>query len=121
MSDEMIFRIILAVVLVVLIVWYRIKVSKRIAREKALKNAQLDSSDQRAEVSEASRDINAQPGLSPAVVAAITAAICVMTGKSAEQFKYTAIRRLANNNVWSLVGATDLMSNRQRFTERGSK
>lgn len=63
-----------------------------------------------------------ESGISPAVVAAITASICLMTGKSAEEFKFKAIRRAAGNYpVWTLVGTTDLIANRQRFFERGNK
>lgn len=63
-----------------------------------------------------------ESGISPAVVAAITASICLMTGKSAEEFKFKAIRRAAGGYpVWTLVGTTDLIANRQRFFERGNK
>ena len=61
-------------------------------------------------------------GISPAVVAAITASICAITGKSSEEFKFTKIRRISEvKPVWSMVGTQDIMLTRQRFIERGNK
>ncbi|ATW24352.1 OadG family protein [Candidatus Formimonas warabiya] len=61
-------------------------------------------------------------GISPALVAAITASICAMTGKSAEEFTFTAIRRVSGSHpVWSFVGTTDIIATRQRFIERGNR
>ena len=61
-------------------------------------------------------------GISPAVVAAITASICILTGKSSEEFKFTKIRRISEvKPVWSMVGTQDIMLTRQRFIERGNK
>jgi len=61
-------------------------------------------------------------GISPALVAAITASICMVTGKSAQEFKFTAIKRISGNQpVWGLVGTTDIISTRQRFIERGNR
>lgn len=61
-------------------------------------------------------------GITPALVAAITASVCMMTGKSAEEFKFKAIKRVPGNQpVWGLVGTTDIISTRQRFIERGNR
>ncbi|MGI6684726.1 MAG: OadG family protein [Bacillota bacterium] len=60
--------------------------------------------------------------ISPAVVAAITASICALTGKSAEEFHFTAIRRVSGMKpMWSLMGTQDIISTRQRFIERGNR
>lgn len=63
-----------------------------------------------------------QEGISPAVVAAITAAICALTGKSAEEFRFKEIRRASGSQpMWATVGTADIMSTRQRFIERGNR
>lgn len=60
--------------------------------------------------------------ISPAVVAAIMASVCAMTGKPAEELKFTAIRRISGiQPVWAMVGTADVISTRQRFIERGNK
>lgn len=63
-----------------------------------------------------------QDGISAAVIAAITASICALTGKSASEFRFTEIKRATNSQpMWALVGTSDLITNRQRFNERGNK
>ncbi|MGI6066684.1 MAG: OadG family protein [Bacillota bacterium] len=61
-----------------------------------------------------------EQGISPAVVAAITAAVCMMTGKTASEFKFASIRRAQDGQpVWALMGTNDIIATRQRYTERG--
>ncbi len=65
---------------------------------------------------------NSQDGISAAVVAAITASICVITGRSSEEFKFTAIRRSTSMQpVWALTGTRDIILTRQSFIERGNR
>jgi len=63
-----------------------------------------------------------QEGISSAVVAAITASICALTGKSAEEFRFKEIRRASGSQpMWAMVGTSEIMSTRQRFIERGNR
>lgn len=63
-----------------------------------------------------------EQGISPAVVAAITAAVCMMTGKTASEFRFTAIHRAQEGQpVWALMGTSDIIATRQRYTERGNR
>ncbi|MDD2497677.1 MAG: OadG family protein [Desulfitobacteriaceae bacterium] len=63
-----------------------------------------------------------EQGISPAVVAAITAAVCMMTGKTAGEFKFASIRRTQEGQpVWALMGTNDIIATRQRYTERGNR
>lgn len=63
-----------------------------------------------------------QEGVSAAVIAAITASICALTGKSATEFRFTEIKRVTNSQpMWAMVGTSDIISNRQRFNERGNR
>ncbi|NMA14574.1 MAG: OadG family protein [Clostridia bacterium] len=66
--------------------------------------------------------VNAEQGISPSVVAAITAAVCMMTGKTAGEFKFASIRRTQEGQpVWALMGTNDIIATRQRYTERGNR
>lgn len=61
-------------------------------------------------------------GISPAVVAAITAAITMATGKAAGEFKIIGIQRNGTGMpTWALMGTTDIIATRQRYTERGNR
>lgn len=61
-------------------------------------------------------------GISPAVVAAITATISMVTGKEAGEFKIIGIQRAGSGMpTWALMGTTDIISTRQRYTERGNR
>lgn len=67
-------------------------------------------------------DTKNHEGISSAVVAAITASICVLTGKTAGEFKFTKIQRTSGSQpMWAMVGTSEIMSTRQRFIERGNK
>ncbi|ATW27752.1 hypothetical protein [Candidatus Formimonas warabiya] len=69
----------------------------------------------------ASKEKN-QESISPAIIAVITASICAMTVKSAEEFVFTAIRRVPGSHpVWAFVGTTEMMAARQRLMERGNR
>ncbi|ATW24445.1 hypothetical protein DCMF_06315 [Candidatus Formimonas warabiya] len=66
--------------------------------------------------------IKPRDSISPAVVAAITASICALTGKTAEEFKFTEIRRASGSQpVWSFIGTNDVIATRQRFIEKGNR
>lgn len=57
--------------------------------------------------------------LSPQVVAAITAVICNLTGKNQDEFRFTAIRRLAKAQpIWGDMGTQEIITLRQELIER---
>jgi len=55
-------------------------------------------------------------GISGATVAAITAAIVMATGRPAESFRYTSIKR---SGGWQDAGLQELVRTQQRYTEGG--
>jgi len=60
-------------------------------------------------------------GISPAKVAAITAAISLLTGKKTGEFVCTAIRpqgQMQGFSAWAMLGTSEIMSTRQRYFER---
>jgi len=60
-------------------------------------------------------------GISPAVVAAITTVVCLMTGRASSDLKFTNIKRAGGGqSLWSATGTTDIIALRQRYSERGT-
>jgi Na+-transporting methylmalonyl-CoA/oxaloacetate decarboxylase gamma subunit len=58
--------------------------------------------------------------ISPAVVAAIMCAVCMMTGSSAGSLKFTSIKRAGSGqSLWTAMGTNEIIVTRQRFLERG--
>ena len=54
--------------------------------------------------------------LNAKTVAIIMAAVAAATGKSAEQLKFTAIKRVHSaNNAWSNAGTAEIMNTRQNY------
>lgn len=64
----------------------------------------------------------AQTEISGEIIAAITAAIVASTGRPAETFRFTAIRRVNTGlNPWANAGNQDIINTRIRYIEGGVK
>ncbi|MGI6679264.1 MAG: OadG family protein [Dehalobacterium sp.] len=73
-----------------------------------------------AEINEADALQN-QEGIPLAIVAAITASVCMITGKSTNEFRFKGIRRApGSQSMWGMTGTADIIANRQRHVERGN-
>jgi sodium pump decarboxylase gamma subunit len=106
------------IVLSLMIKWLNSGVNAAMGRKP--KNEEINIS--QSEQAPAKPEMKKNQSISPAVVAAITATICALTGKTAEEFKFTEIRRVSHNRpIWSIAGTQDIMSTRQRFIERGNR
>lgn len=60
-------------------------------------------------------------GLSPSIVAALTAAISIITGQPASKFRFSAIRHASSGqpmSAWGFMGNADIMTTRQSYLER---
>jgi sodium pump decarboxylase gamma subunit len=106
------------IVLSLMIKWLNSGVNAAMGRKP--KNEEINIS--QSEQAPAKPEMKKNQSISPAVVAAITATICALTGKTAEEFKFTEIRRVSHiRHTWSVAGTQDIMSTRQRFIERGNR
>jgi sodium pump decarboxylase gamma subunit len=87
------------IVLSLMIKWLNSGVNAAMGRKP--KNEEINIS--QSEQAPAKPEMKKNQSISPAVVAAITATICALTGKTAEEFKFTEIRRVSHESDLCMV------------------